>query len=108
MTLNKVLIDSHVRVDINLGWYSSRDPEENAKRLESAAKDVKEFVRDHRSMDINDVYVVREYGYKCSHCGWIYETDPGTKPECCETTIREWASQEELVYLGYEEDVVEE
>lgn len=101
--MKKVLIDSHVRIDINLGYFSSRDPEENAKRLESAAKDVKEFVRDHRSMDINDVYVVREYGWKCEHCGWLNEGDKEPEfPECCEKAIREWATQEELVEFGYE------
>lgn len=103
MATKRILIDSHVRIDINLGWWSSRDPEENAKRLDVAAKDVKEFVRDHRSMDINDVYVVREYGYKCEHCGctWELDKEPET-PECCEAAIREWATHEQLVELGYE------
>lgn len=107
MTTKRILLDSHVRIDINLGWWSSRDPEENAKRLESAAKDVKEFVRDHRSMDINDVYVVREYGYKCEHCGWTWESDEEPEePTCCEGAVREWATHEQLVNLGfvYEEE----
>lgn len=103
MTTKRILLDSHVRIDINLGWWSSRDPEVNAKRLESAAKDVKEFVRDHRSMDINDVYVVREYGYKCEHCGWTWEHDEEPEePTCCEDAAREWATHEQLVSLGFE------
>jgi len=102
--MKRIVIDSHVRIDVNLGYFSSRDPEEQAKRLESAAKDVKEFVRDHRSMDINDVYVVREYGWKCEHCGWLEEGEKEPEfPECCETAIREWATQEELIEFGYEE-----
>lgn len=104
MALKKALVDSHVRIDINLGWWSSRDPEENAKRLESAAKDVKEFIRDHRSMDINDVYVVREYAFKCEHCGWTFETSV-EKPDCCEASVREWASHAVLIEYGYEEEV---
>ena len=104
--MKRILIDSHVRIDINLGWFSSRDPEEVAKRLDSEARDVKEFVRDHKSMDINDVYVVREYGWKCEHCGWTLKTDKEPEePECCEKAVREWATHEQLVEFGYEEEV---
>ncbi len=102
--MKRIIIDSHVRIDINLGYSSSRDPEVQAKRLEAAAKDVKEFMRDHRSMDIHDVYVVREYGWKCEHCGWVEEGEKEPEqPECCEAAIREWATQEQLVDFGYEE-----
>jgi len=106
--MKRILIDSHVRIDINLGWFSSRDPEEVAKRLESEARDVKEFIRDHKSMDVNDVYVVREYGWKCEHCGWTWEMDKEPEePECCEQAIREWASHEKLVEFGYEEEAAQ-
>lgn len=53
--MKRILIDSHVRIDINLGWFSSRDPEAVAKRLESEA-------------------------------------------------LREWATKEKLIELGYEEE----
>ena len=103
--MKRIVLDSHVRIDINLGYYSSRDPEEQAKRLDAAARDVKEFMRDHRSMDIHDVYVVREYGWKCEHCGWTHEGEKEDKfPECCEAAIREWATHEKLVEFGYEEE----
>ena len=102
--MKRIIIDSHVRIDINLGYSSSRDPEVQAKRLEYAAKDVKEFMRDHRSMDIHDVYVVREYGWKCEHCGRVEEIEKEPEqPECCEAAIREWATQEQLIDFGYEE-----
>jgi rubrerythrin len=105
MAHKKKLVDSHVRIDINLGWFSSRDPEEHAKRLDSAARDVKEFIRDHRSMDINDVYVVREYAWVCEHCGWTTQSEVAPyHPECCDDAIRDWATPTELVKLGIIEE----
>lgn len=102
MPLNKVLNDAHVRIDINLGYFAPKDPEQLAKRLEMEAREVKDFLRDHRSMDINDVYVVREYVYRCQHCGYSYE-GIAESPECCELAVREWADMEELIKFGYEE-----
>jgi hypothetical protein len=101
MTINKILVDAHVEVDMNL-FYRKRDPEEYAQQLEQACKDFLWFIKDHRSQDVNDAYVVREYGYKCGHCGWTYEKDE-EKPECCEDAIREWASPAQLIELGFEE-----
>lgn len=104
MTTKQILVDAHVEIEINLPWVDKRDIEKWAKRLESEAQDVKEFVRDHKSMDINDVYVVREYGFQCEHCRHIFDNDEES-PECCEKAIREWATHEELIEFGYEEEV---
>ena len=101
MALNKVVVDAHVEVDVNIPYYFEKDPEKRAKRMEQEARDIKDFLRDHRSIDVHDVYVVREYGYKCEHCGYVYDHDE-EKPECCEKATREWATQEELVVMGYE------
>lgn len=102
--MKKVVLDAHVEIDVNLPYYFERDPEKRAKRLEQEASDIKDFIRDHRSIDVHDVYVVREYGWKCEHCGWTNEGEKEPEfPECCETAIREWATHEELVEFGYEE-----
>lgn len=102
MTIKRIVTDAHVEVDVNLGYYRPRDPEELARRLEQACRDFMDFVRDHRSQDIHDAYVVREYGYKCEHCGWITDKEP-EEPGCCEQAIREWATPEKLIEFGYEE-----
>jgi len=107
MTTKKVLVDAHVEIDINMGWVTKRDIEVWAKRLESEARDVKEFIRDHKSMDVNNVYVVREYGYMCEHCKYVFDRDEES-PECCEKAIREWASKEELINMGFDEEFVEQ
>ena len=101
MALNKVVVDAHVEVDVNIPYYFEKDPEKRAKRMEQEARDIKDFLRDHRSIDVHDVYVVREYGYKCEHCGAILDKEE--LPECCEMAVREWATHEELVEFGYEE-----
>ena len=102
MAGKKIVTDAHIEIDINERyWWGNNDPETRAKRLEREAQDIKDFIRDHRSMDINDVYVVREYGYKCEFCGKISKTDENM--DCCESAIREWATHEELVGMGYEE-----
>lgn len=102
MATKKIVIDVHAEIDFNLGYYSSRDVETQARRLEDAAKDFMWFIKDHRSQDVNNVRVVREFGYKCEHCGWVYDHDE-EKPECCEKAIREWATKLELISLGFEE-----
>jgi len=50
------------------------------------------------------VYVVREYGYMCEHCKCTFDHDE-ERPECCEKSIREWATKEELIDMGFEEEL---
>jgi len=108
MALRRVLTDSHIRIEPNFGtWYVNRDPDKHAKRLQEAAQEILEFLKDHRSMDINDVYVENEYGYRCEFCKGMTDKDE-LRPECCERAIREWATKEELVEFGYEELIVGE
>lgn len=100
MATKRILSGAHVEIEINLPWVDGRDVEKYAKRLESEAEDVKSFVRDHKSMDINDVYVVREYEYQCEFCKTTFDHDE-EKPECCEKAIREWATTDELEIWGF-------
>ena len=96
MSLSKVVTDAHIEIDLNLPYLSKKDMEYYAKRLESEAREVLDFLKDHRSMDVHDVYVVREYGYKCEHCHGINPESDKDEPECCELAMREWASSEQL------------
>lgn len=103
MSLTKVVSDAHIEIDLNLPYLSKRDMEYYAKRLESEARDVKDFLRDHRSMDVHDVYVVREYEYVCEYCKHASLEAESSRPECCEKAIREWATPAQLVEWGFEE-----
>ena len=107
MTYNKIMTDAHIQIDINMGYYSSSklrkgDVEGYAKDMKREADDIKEFLRDHRSLDIHDVYVVPEYEYQCPFCKNVFAAD-ALFPECCEEAIRKWATMEQLVELGFEE-----
>lgn len=106
MTIKKILSDAHIEIDINLGWYSENkrkkgDLQGFTEDLKREAKNIKDFLRDHRSIDIHDVYVIEEYEYRCEHCGYITKED-NAKTECCEESIREWATPIQLIEFGYE------
>lgn len=65
----KVLTGVHIECEppSSVGqWCSSI--ERKAQELESWARDVKDFIRDHRSMDPIDLAVVREYSDLCAQC----------------------------------------
>jgi len=103
MTYNKVVIDAHVRIDINMQYVTKRNNLENwIKRLKSEASDVKYFIRDHKSMDINDVYVVEEYRYVCEFCNHHF-IEMNNKPVCCREAILEWATKAQLIELGFDD-----
>ena len=66
-----------VSVEVNPPHYAygySRDTERIAKSLEYWAKDLVDFVRDHRSQDELDLAVVRDVREVCSLCGRDWET----------------------------------
>jgi len=68
-----------VSVEVNPPHYAygySRDPERIARCLEDWAKDLVDFVRDHRSQDSLDLNVVRDVREVCSLCGRDWETTP--------------------------------
>jgi hypothetical protein len=97
--INKIVVDAHVEIEFSSLWRRNIG-ETLAKELEGRAQQFMEFLRDHRSQDINGAYVIREYAYKCSACGYIYDDDPG-QPDCCEMAVRCWASDEILREYGY-------
>lgn len=86
VTKKKVLVDSHVRITPDdRYWFDVNTPEKYALALEQWAKEVREFVRDHRSQDINGVDVVREYQEQCTGCHreWEEFVDEETGKTCC-------------------------
>lgn len=106
MTIEKVLSNAHLEIDINLGWYTKNklnngDIEGYAKDLQREANEVLDFLRDHRSLDVHDVFVVREYSLICSHCKQTVDENQTYHPECCEKSIREWANSKQLIEFGY-------
>lgn len=81
-----VLIDSKVVIEPTywLGW-GHLSQEERAKAMERWAIEVRDFFRDHRSMDVNEVYVDHEREDQCSSCHYRWETmvDEDSGKLCC-------------------------
>ena len=64
----------HLAIEPNriYGWERMSDAEREAALLRWA-KELMAFFRDHRSMDVNSVYVHKEVEQQCSHCGHQWE-----------------------------------
>ena len=65
-----------MRVEVEPGRYTfcnHSDPKIRERELVSWAKEILDFLRDHRSMDINDVCVVVPVFDACSECGAEWE-----------------------------------
>ena len=67
-----VLLDAKVVVEPSYRGIFHTE-EHRIRDLESWAKELMEFFRDHRSQDVNDVRVEREYEDQCSACGHQWE-----------------------------------
>lgn len=71
----RVLVDAKVEIELSVQHYHWQTMEQYAKSLESAVCDFKEFLRDHRSQDINHLSVDWIYEDQCSECSVKYEED---------------------------------
>ena len=68
--------EMRVEIEPHYDWYRQRQPpEKRQSMLESWARELVEFFRDHRSMDVNSVYVVVPTFSACSACGAVWDTD---------------------------------
>lgn len=74
-TKAKTLVDAYVRAEFHRPWGWNRlTEEERAEALEEQCRDYKSFIRDHRSQDLTDLEVIREYQDQCSACGGSWDT----------------------------------
>lgn len=95
MTINRRLDDVHVEIEFDIHWweYDRRDPTSKEKLLERKVSDFEDFLRDHRSQDMARMYIIQEYSWQCSYCGWVYSTKPTKHTvDCCEEAINELAA----------------
>jgi len=87
----KVLVDLHAEIELPVHRWI-KDIEERAEHLEYEARDLTEFLRDHRSRDSYQIHIIREYESVCEFCGYEEERDEEGCPVCCKRAIDEWQS----------------
>ena len=85
----KILVDLHAEIDLPRPRWT-RNIETIATELEHEAKDLTEFIRDHRSRDSYQINIVREYKSICEFCGYKEERDTDGTPVCCQKAIEEF------------------
>ena len=88
----KILVDLHAEIELPRNRYF-RNSENVAADLEDQAKDLTEFLRDHRSRDSYQINIIREYESRCEFCGYDEERDIDGTPVCCEKAIEEYQTQ---------------
>ncbi len=81
-----VLVDAQVSIEPSYRYERFRTAEAKAKFLERWADELRDFFRDHRSMDVNEIHVVREELDQCSECEspWEVNDDDNTCAWCGE------------------------
>lgn len=85
----KILVNLHAEIELPRSrWVQNL--EEQAKHLEHEAKDLTDFLHDHRSRDGYDVRIIREFKSKCEFCGLEEERDENGCPVCCDKAIEEF------------------
>ena len=85
----KVLVDLHAEIELPRNRFA-RSIEDAAYFLEQEAKDLTEFLKDHRSRDAYQINIVREYKNVCEFCGADEERDTDGTPVCCDKAIEEF------------------
>ena len=84
----KVLVDLHAEIDLPRPYWC-RNIEALAKELEREARELTEFLRDHRSRDDYKISIIRKYMSRCEFCGLEEERDDDGVPVCCQRAIDE-------------------
>ncbi len=92
----RVLVDCHAEIDLpKPPYYLYNTIEGIASKLEWEAKDLTAFLKDHRSREAYEIYIIREYRVVCSFCGSKEERDNDAVPVCCQKAIDEDKAQKQ-------------
>lgn len=83
---NRITRTKEIRVQIEPNasvFWGCRTEKERERELNDWARGIGEFFRDHRSMDVNTVEVVKEDEDVCSACGYQWESMYDDGLEAC-------------------------
>jgi hypothetical protein len=75
--------------------------EDIAKDLEYEAKELRAFIRDHRSRDSYDINIIREYKNYCEYCHAEESTalDSNGIPVCCDKALKDYEEANKVTVL---------
>lgn len=71
------------------------------KELEYEAKELEEFIRDHRSRDYYGINVRKEYQYICKFCGHEFPDGFNGIADCCDKMIEAQETSIEDLHYNY-------
>ena len=90
--LVRTISNIHAEIDlpVRVFWERYGTPE-YWKKLEyeyiHEAKDMEDFIRDHRSRDGYGISIIKEYTLSCKFCGHEYPDDYDGILDCCDEAI---------------------
>ncbi len=91
----KVLTEAKAVIDLNVRRYYWQDATDYEKDLKSAAADLMDFLRDHRSRDGYSIDIETTYEELCIYCHRTGEDDDETgEPLCCRKAMERWQADE--------------
>jgi len=91
----KILKDLHAEIELPRPRWA-RDIEKIASELEYEARELTEFIRDHRSRDSYQISIIRDYESRCEFCGYLEERDTDGTPVCCQKAVDEFIEQKKV------------
>lgn len=71
----KVIVDVRVVVEGNFRPWEVDTADRRCQTMDRWARELQDFFRDHRSMDVNSVRAEKEYKEVCSSCSRPWEVD---------------------------------
>lgn len=93
----KIVTGIHLELEIPYANYLGRELKLLSAHYEREAKDLQEFIRDHRSCDQYTIHVVKETETICEFCNDEWETLDSGEPVCCTKAQEEWNEEQERI-----------
>lgn len=78
-----ILKEVVVKIELDVPRWRWHTMEQYAQSLEDAVNEFKIFLKDHRSQDVNKIYVEREFADVCSGCESTWEPTTDEGKEIC-------------------------
>lgn len=91
----RVMTDAKAIINLNVRRFHWMDATAYEKDLKSAAADLMDFLRDHRSRDGYSIDIEPTYEEQCLYCKHEPEDDEETgEPLCCRKASERWQADE--------------